>query len=219
MNQNLRAKLTRAITAIAQDLKADPGDADGLILLDVDELLDTVIRVTTQHHSGTPLDELELPQRFRNALDRIGIRSIEQLTACTRDELLGTRNLGPAGITEITKALTARDLALADIRQDAKTKTKSAAAGECGDHDPPAAADFFQAGHTYIQAGRLANPTIFQCWSVATFPGTDALAGKAVAFGFTPSTISPYGWSIYIARRNDWTDGWTEYDETEATSA
>lgn len=218
MTADLRTKLGRAITAIAHDLKTDPDDGH-LLLLDTEQLLDTVIRITDEHHSGTPLDQLGLTRRTENAIAALGIRSIEQLTARTRDEILNTRNMGQHGIRAIEEALAHRGLTLAeaDPRQD--HKTNSAAAGESGDPDPTAPADFFQAGRTYIQAKPYTPPenlTVFQCWSIATFPGTGEIAGEQLAFGFATAAHPGNHWSVYLCRRETWTEGWTEYDQTTA---
>lgn len=211
---NLRTKLQRAITAIAHDLKTDPDEAH-LLLLDTNELLDTVIRITTDHFGGTPLDQLGLTRRTENAIHGLGLRSIEQLTASTYDEILEARNIGLQGIADIQKALAARGLKLADRRQDDKTKT--AAAGESGDHHTTAPADFFQAGHTYIQAKIYTPPeslVVFQCRSIATFPGTDGPAGEQIAFGFATPAHPGNHWTVCVYLPADWAKGWTEYDET-----
>lgn len=219
MTDLLRTKISRAAAAIARDFKTDePADA-GLILIDLDELLDAVVRIADdQIHqlAGAPVEILRLPIRHHNAITRNGIRTVNQLAACTHDELLNTPGLGAAALIEITTALAARNRTLAGGRQD--NKIQGAAAGEGTNPDTEAPADFFQAGHTYIQAKPYTPPealTVFQCRSVTTFPGTDGLAGEPIAFGFATPAHPGDHWSVYLCRQAVWAEGWTE-TESEA---
>lgn len=203
MTDALRSRIGRAAIALARD-SGGSLDSGNLILIDLDELLDAVLRIVNEHRGGTPLYELDLSMRIHNALKAAGIRSIEQLAAWDREQLLDTRNLGQTSITEIQQALAARGLAL----------------GTCPAPAAPVP-DFFQAGHTYIQAKPFTAPellTVFRCIVVTDFPGRDDGAGP-LAFGFATPAHPGDRWSIYVCRQAIWTDGWTEYDQTNSEAS
>lgn len=216
MTDLLRTKISRAAAAIARDFKTDEPEDAGLILIDLDELLDAVVRIADdQIHqlAGAPVEILRLPIRHHNAITRNGIRTVNQLAACTHDELLNTPGLGAAALIEITTALAARNHTLAPTRQNDKTQN---AAAEGGDHHPTPPADFFQAHRTYIQNWPDAKPehcTVFRCEAVTDFPGDSPHTAGLIAMGFSTSGHRPGYWSVYLCRMSTWREGWTEYDE------
>lgn len=64
--------------------------------------------------SGGDLEDLQLPLRFYNALRQNGVHTIGQLAARTREQLLGFRNIGVAGVAAMDEALAGRGLHLAE---------------------------------------------------------------------------------------------------------
>jgi carbon monoxide dehydrogenase subunit G len=52
-----------------------------------------------------PLEELELPVRAYNSLRRVGIHTVDDLSARSEQELLGIENLGPQSVREIKRRL------------------------------------------------------------------------------------------------------------------
>lgn len=212
MTDQLRARIARATHAIAHDFKTDePGDAD-LILIDAEQLLDTVERIVDEHITGLagqPIEALGLDPRYYNPLAREGIRTLDQLAARTRDDLLDIRGLGATAIAHIQTALATHGLTLTN---PAGTANRTA--------EPAAIPDFFQAGKTYIQdrpARDRKNLTIFRCEAVIAYPGqpwAGGEPGELIAFGFTPAAGGT--WSLYVCASRAWAEGWTEYDESEA---
>lgn len=79
-----------------------------------------------------------------------------------------------------------------------------------------APADFFQPGHTYIEAKPFTAPeglTVFRCIAVDEYPGRP---GEILALGFATPAYPGDNWNVFLCRRGAWAEGWTEYDEGEA---
>jgi len=94
---------------------------------DMDEVTRRVLAATRQAEAeGTrdvlreSTDELELSVRCRRCLEALGIRSIGDLVAKTKEELLATRNFGRTSLSEIREKLAARGLALSGDTPDAE---------------------------------------------------------------------------------------------------
>lgn len=67
-----------------------------------DEYVTRCIGTTgTIRASGTPIRELDLSVRAYNGLKRHGISTVEELTGCTRSELLNIHNFGEKSVNEI----------------------------------------------------------------------------------------------------------------------
>lgn len=81
----------------------------------------------------------------------------------------------------------------------------------------PIAADFFQPGHTYIEAKPFTAPeglTVFHCVGVGRFPDDTEQAGPLMAFGFATRAHPGRDWNLFVCNDAAWSDGWHEYDTT-----
>jgi len=78
---------------------------------------------------AVPLEELQLPVRAYNSLRRVGIHTVDDLSARTEAELLAIENLGPQSIREIKQRLAGLGRHLAEQRAPAAA---AAAAGPNG---------------------------------------------------------------------------------------
>ena len=66
---------------------------------------------------AAPLEELNLPVRAYNSLRRVGIHTVDELSARTEGELLAIENLGPQSVGQIKQRLADLGLALAQPGQ------------------------------------------------------------------------------------------------------
>jgi DNA-directed RNA polymerase subunit alpha len=57
-----------------------------------------------------PITDFELTVRSRNCLERIGMRTLEDLTRTTEQELLSNRNFGETSLTEVRELMSAHSL-------------------------------------------------------------------------------------------------------------
>jgi carbon monoxide dehydrogenase subunit G len=70
-----------------------------------------------------PIEDLHLPVRAYNSLRRVGIHTVDDLSARTEGELLAIENLGPQTVKEIKQRLAGFGLALATAPQDGRSAT------------------------------------------------------------------------------------------------
>ena len=80
--------------------------------------------------AGDPatIEDLQLPVRAYNSLRRVGIHTVEDLSARTEADLLGIENLGPQSVREIKERLAGLGRHLAEQAADAPASDGSAAA-------------------------------------------------------------------------------------------
>jgi carbon monoxide dehydrogenase subunit G len=77
---------------------------------------------------AVPLDELQLPVRAYNSLRRVGIHTVDDLSARTEAELLAIENLGPQSVTQIKQRLADLGLRLSGPGQDGEQADLAGAA-------------------------------------------------------------------------------------------
>ena len=130
--------------------------------------------------AGT-IEELNLPVRAYNSLRRVGIHTVDDLTARTEADLLAIENLGPQSVREIKQRLAGLGRHLADGAADAQAAAAPAAAasadGAYGDaataDSAPAdsaSANGIGAGATAPRAARPPDEDAIDLLSVAGFP-------------------------------------------------
>jgi len=86
---------------------------------------------------AAPLEELNLPVRAYNSLRRVGIHTVDELSARTEGELLAIENLGPQSVSQIKQRLADLGLGLAQPGQggQAAVGAGTAEAGTAGAGD------------------------------------------------------------------------------------
>jgi carbon monoxide dehydrogenase subunit G len=123
------------------------------------------------------IEELNLPVRAYNSLRRMGIHTVDDLSARTEADLLAIENLGPQSVREIKERLAGIGRHLADQAADAQASAAPAAAatsvdGASADGAPAdgAATDGVGAGATAPRAVRPPDQDAIDLLSVAGFP-------------------------------------------------
>jgi hypothetical protein len=129
--------------------------------------------------AGT-IEELDLPVRAYNSLRRVGIHTVDDLSARTEADLLAIENLGPQSVREIKERLAGLGRHLADGADAQATATPAAAASADGAHGDGAAtgsapadtgsANGIGAGATAPRAARPPDEDAIDLLSVAGFP-------------------------------------------------
>jgi carbon monoxide dehydrogenase subunit G len=117
------------------------------------------------------IEELNLPVRAYNSLRRVGIHTVDDLSARTEADLLGIENLGPRSVREIKERLAGIGRHLAEQAAGAP----AAAAGADGSSASSASADSASAngvaaGAAAPQAARPPDEDAIDLLSVAGFP-------------------------------------------------
>jgi carbon monoxide dehydrogenase subunit G len=87
----------------------------------------------TPSPAPVPIEELQLPARAYNSLRRVGIQTVDDLSARTEGELLAIENLGPQSVKEIKQRLADLGLALAAAPQDGQPASAAVADGSAPD--------------------------------------------------------------------------------------
>ena len=90
--------------------------------------------------AGT-IEELNLPVRAYNSLRRVGIHTVDDLTARTEADLLAIENLGPQSVREIKERLAGIGRHLADQAADGTAAAAPAAAATGADGSSADGAD------------------------------------------------------------------------------
>ena len=67
---------------------------------------------------GIPVTDFELSVRSRNCLQKMGIDTLGDLTRCTEQELLASKNFGETSLVEIREMLTAKGLELGQFAHE-----------------------------------------------------------------------------------------------------
>ena len=67
---------------------------------------------------SVPVTDFELTVRSRNCLQKMGIHTLGDLTRCTEQELLGSKNFGETSLTEIREMLTSKGLELGQFAHE-----------------------------------------------------------------------------------------------------
>jgi hypothetical protein len=128
------------------------------------------------------IEELGLPVRAYNSLRRVGIHTVDDLSARTEADLLEIENLGPQSVREIKERLAGIGRHLADGTADAQPSAAPAAAatsadgaaadGAAADSAPAdsASANGVGAGATAPRAARPPDEDAIDLLSVAGFP-------------------------------------------------
>jgi len=125
-----------------------------------------------------PIEELQLPARAYNSLKRVGIQTVDDLSARTEGELLAIENLGPQSVKEIKQRLADLGLALAAAPQDGQPATGAMADGSAPDGSrspaagppaPPAARALWADGEA-PRGARPPDEDAIDLLSVAGFP-------------------------------------------------
>ncbi len=96
-------------------------------------------------HPAT-IEDLQLPVRAYNSLRRVGIHTVEDLSARTEADLLAIENLGPQSVKEIKERLAGLGRHLAEQAANAPGSDGSAAASADGAAADGAAANGARAG-------------------------------------------------------------------------
>lgn len=78
------------------------------------------------------IEELQLPVRAYNSLRRVGIRTVDDLSARTEADLLAIENLGPQSVREIKERLAGLGRHLAEQEASAPAGTAAGSAGPDG---------------------------------------------------------------------------------------
>jgi carbon monoxide dehydrogenase subunit G len=103
---------------LASMLAADSGGgaADGADAADAEDDQDTGVPADAAAHpdEALPIDVLNLPTRAWSSLRQDGVQTLGDLVRRTAEQLLAIDNIGPASISEISKRLADRGLALAE---------------------------------------------------------------------------------------------------------
>ena len=63
---------------------------------------------------GVPIETLELSTRCRKCMEKLGVKTVGELTQLTEQQLLGTQNFGNTSLNELKTKLAALDLSLKD---------------------------------------------------------------------------------------------------------
>jgi len=108
------------------------------------------------------LEELGLPVRAYNSLRRVGIHTVDDLSARTEDDLLAIENLGPQSVREIKERLAGLGRHLAEQTAGAPTAGSAGADG--------ASASDVGAGATAPRGARPPDEDALDLFSVAGFP-------------------------------------------------
>ena len=111
------------------------------------------------------IEELDLPVRAYNSLRRVGIHTVDDLSARTEADLLGIENLGPQSVREIKERLAGIGRHLAEQAAGAP-----AAVGADGSSADGSSADGFAAGAAAPRAARPPDEDAIDLLSVAGFP-------------------------------------------------
>src|SRR5215469_4532293 len=119
------------------------------------------------------IEELDLPVRAYNSLRRVGIHTVDDLSARTEADLLGIENLGPQSVREIKERLAGIGRHLAE--QAAGAPAAAAAAGADGSSADGSSADGASAdgvasGAAAPRAARPPDEDAIDLLSVAGFP-------------------------------------------------
>src|SRR4030095_15501676 len=80
-----------------------------------------------------PVSDFELSVRSRNCLQKMGVRTLGDLTRTTEQELLASKNFGETSLVEIRDMLQQKGLALC---QFAREKTEPEPAYDCSAMSP-----------------------------------------------------------------------------------
>ena len=99
-----------------------------------------------------PLEELNLNVRAYNSLRRVGIHSVDELSARTESQLLAVENLGPASVKEIKQRLADVGLRLASQPQDGQLTAGTGPAGTAAAEADGAPADGTTTGGAGVAA-------------------------------------------------------------------
>jgi carbon monoxide dehydrogenase subunit G len=108
-----------------------------------------------------PLEELNLNVRAYNSLRRVGIHSVDELSARTESQLLAVENLGPASVKEIKQRLADVGLRLASQPQDGQLTAgagPSAPASATADGAPASGTTTGSAGTAAASPGVAGSP-------------------------------------------------------------
>jgi uncharacterized protein len=126
------------------------------------------------------IEELNLPVRAYNSLRRVGIHTVDDLSARTEADLLAIENLGPQSVREIKERLAGIGRHLAEQAAGAPASTAPAAAasgtdgasagGADGASADSAAVNGVGAGATAPRAARPPDEDAIDLLSVAGFP-------------------------------------------------
>jgi carbon monoxide dehydrogenase subunit G len=137
--------------------------------------------------AAATIEELGLPVRAYNSLRRVGIHTVDDLSARTEADLLAIENLGPQSVREIKERLAGLGRHLADQAADAQAAAAPAATatsvdgayadGAAADSAPAdsasadgVAAEGIGAGATAPRAARPPDEDAIDLLSVAGFP-------------------------------------------------
>ena len=132
--------------------------------------------------AGDPatIEDLQLPVRAYNSLRRVGIHTVDDLSARTEADLLGIENLGPQSVREIKERLAGLGRHLAEQAADAPASDGSAATAAGAAADGAAANGAGAGGRAPDEPGpapRAARPPdedAIDLFSVAGLPGAEA---------------------------------------------
>ena len=118
------------------------------------------------------IEELNLPVRAYNSLRRVGIHTVDDLSARTEADLLGIENLGPQSVREIKERLAGIGRHLTDqaAGPQAPAAPAAAAGGADGASADSAAVNGVGAGATAPRAARPPDEDAIDLLSVAGFP-------------------------------------------------
>lgn len=123
-----RGEYEKAVSCFEAVLRADPNHPRaGLYLKDAKSSLymyydEEKLRAQSKESEvlGIPISDFELSVRSKNCLERMGIKTLRDLTTVTESQLLSFKNFGETSLTEIKDVLTQKGLRIGQALEEQK---------------------------------------------------------------------------------------------------
>lgn len=124
-----REQYSKAAQCYLRILAIDPEQPRAkLYLKDAEASVDMVVDEMAERRNDrmaqvmlTPVTDFELSVRSRNCLQKMGIKTLGDLTRITEQDLLGSKNFGETSLNEIKEMMTSRGLRLGQAVESKKT--------------------------------------------------------------------------------------------------
>jgi len=123
-----RGEYEKAVSCFEEVLRADPNHPRaGLYLKDAKSSLymyydEEKLRAQSKESEvlSIPISDFELSVRSKNCLERMGIKTLRDLTTVTESQLLSFKNFGETSLTEIKDVLTQKGLKIGQALEEQK---------------------------------------------------------------------------------------------------